>query len=330
MLAIVVGGAGGKMRKDDAIYVAGHTGLVGSAVVRALKAHGFKNLVLRTHAELDLASQEKVAEFFKEERPEYVFHTAARVGGILENSMHQADFLYLNTLISFNIIKAGKDFGVKKLVNLGSTCIYPKNARQPLREEYLLDGKLEPTNEGYAVAKISAIKLCRYMNEQYGTDFISAMPTNLYGPNDNFDLQSSHVLPAIMRKMHDAKVSRQKSVVLWGSGKPRREFLHVDDLADCLLYLMQNKSRKEIGEFVNVGTGEDVTIRKLAELVEEVTGFEGKVVWDRTKPDGTPRKLTDVRRLHSLGWKHKIPLEKGVRATYRWFLDNHGALRGGR
>ncbi|MCD6281580.1 MAG: GDP-L-fucose synthase, partial [Deltaproteobacteria bacterium] len=276
----------------------------------------------RSHSELDLTRQEDVEAFFEKERPEYVFLAAARVGGILANSTYKAEFIYDNIMIAANVINTSYKYGVKKLLNLGSSCIYPKHAPQPMKEEYLLSGKLEPTNEPYAIAKIAAIKLCRYYNEQYGTNFISVMPTNLYGPNDNFDLKTSHVLPALIRKFHDAKVEGKDKVVLWGTGTPRREFLYVDDLADACLHLMQDYDARDIGEFVNIGTGEDITIKELAELIASIVGFRGDIVWDRDKPDGTPQKLLDVSRINKMGWKAKTGLKQGIIQTYDWYKES--------
>lgn len=375
------------MHKNSKIYVAGHRGLVGSAIIRKLEEKGYSNIITRTHAELELTRQDDVERFFEENRPEYVFLAAAKVGGILANNTYKAEFIYDNLMIAANIIHAAYKFGVKKLLNLGSSCIYPKHSSQPMKEEYLLTGSLEPTNEPYAIAKIAAIKLCRYYNEQYGTNFISVMPTNLYGPNDNFHLLNSHVLPALIRKFHLAKLLQQgdfeaikrdflkhgdgntrtgsksislsltsptedvlevlkfygitqntisstpssssssikhstsniqhpTSITLWGTGKPRREFLYVDDLADACIFLMKNYDYKEIGEFVNVGTGKDITISELAELVMSVVGFKGKLKFDSSKPDGTPRKLLDVSKLSDLGWRAKVPLKEGVKMTY--------------
>ncbi len=304
------------------IYIAGHRGLVGSAIVRRLKKEGYNNLVVRSHSELDLTRQEDVEAFFEKERPEYVFLAAARVGGILANSTYKAEFIYDNIMIAANVINTSYKYGVKKLLNLGSSCIYPKHAPQPMKEEYLLSGKLEPTNEPYAIAKIAAIKLCRYYNEQYGTNFISVMPTNLYGPNDNFDLKTSHVLPALIRKFHDAKVEGKDKVVLWGTGTPRREFLYVDDLADACLHLMQDYGARDIGEFVNIGTGEDITIKELAELIASIVGFRGDIVWDRDKPDGTPQKLLDVSRINKMGWKARTGLKQGIIQTYDWYKES--------
>lgn len=310
------------MQKNSKIYIAGHRGLVGSAIVRKLKEKAYHNLVFRTSQELDLRNQVLVKEFFETEKPDYVFLAAAKVGGILANSTYPAQFIYDNLMIQTNVINAAKEYDVKKLLFLGSTCIYPKNAPQPLKEEYLLTGKLESTNEAYAIAKIAGIKMCTAYNKQYGTDFISVMPTNLYGPNDNFDLETSHVLPALMRKIHEAKINGDDTVTVWGTGKPLREFLHVDDLADACVYIMENFTSKEIGEFVNIGTGEEISIKELAELLSDVIGYNGEIVFDHTKPDGTFRKRTDVTKIHRLGWRHKIDLRKGVQDTYRWYLEN--------
>ncbi len=312
------------MEQNAKIYVAGHRGLVGSALVRKLREQGFANLVLRTSKELDLRRQADVEAFFAQERPAYVFLAAARVGGILANSTYRADFIYDNMMIAANVINAAHRFGATKLLNLGSSCIYPKFAPQPMKEEYLLTGLLEPTNEPYAVAKIAAIKLCRYYNEQYGSNFISVMPTNLYGPNDNFDLEKSHVVPALIRKFHEAKASRQESVELWGTGEPFREFLYVDDMADACIFLMRKYGYADIGEFVNIGTGQDIRIRDLAAMIREIVGFAGDVRHDRTKPDGTPRKLLDVTRISSLGWKPKTELSEGIRRTYAWYRQGPG------
>ena len=307
------------MEKESKIYVAGHRGLVGSAILRKLREGGYSNLVTRTSRELDLREQAGVREFFERERPEYVFLAAAKVGGILANDTWPADFLYQNLMIEANVIESARLSGVKKLLFLGSTCIYPRMAPQPLKEEYLLTGPLESTNEWYAVAKIAGIKLCQACQRQYGSKFISAMPTNLYGPEDNFDLESSHVMPALIRKFHEAKINRVPSVTVWGTGKPLREFLHVDDCAAACLFLMQHYDGEEI---VNIGVGEDLSIAELAELVSKVVGFAGKIIYDSGKPDGTPRKLVDVTRINGLGWRAGIPLEVGVRTTYEWFLEN--------
>jgi GDP-L-fucose synthase len=309
---------GVRMHRNAKIYVAGHRGLVGSAIVRRLVAGGYTNIVTRTHAEIELMCQADVERFFDVEQPEIVILAAAKVGGIGANSTYPAQFIYQNLSIALNVIEAARKFGVKKLLNLGSSCIYPKIAPQPLKEEYLLSGPLEPTNEAYAIAKIAAIKLCRYYNEDYGTNFLSMMPTNLYGPGDNYDLTGSHVLPALIRKFHEAKVSGGP-VELWGDGSPLREFLHADDLADAAVFLMAKVNAIDIGEIINVGTGEDLSIRDLATLVAYVVGYDGEVVWDKSKPNGTPRKLLDVSRLHALGWKHRIDLESGIVDTYRHF-----------
>ena len=307
------------MNKDAKIYVAGHRGLVGSAIVRKLKQEGYDNLQMATSKELDLREQAAVRDYFEAERPDYVFLAAARVGGILANNTWPADFIYQNLMIEVNVIECARQVGVNKLLSLGSTCIYPKMAPQPLKEEYLLTGPLEPTNEWYAVAKIAGIKLCQAYQRQYGSKFISAMPTNLYGPEDNFDLETSHVMPALIRKFHEAKVASAPTVTVWGSGKPLREFLHVDDCASACLFLMQNYDGENI---VNIGVGEDITIARLAEIVGEVVGYEGEIVYDSSKPDGTPRKLVDVSRINGLGWRAGIGLEDGVRSTYQWYLDN--------
>lgn len=347
------------MDQSSKILVAGHTGLVGSAIVRKLKSEGYNNLLLRTNLEVDLRNQQETLDFFAKEKPEYVFLAAAKVGGILANNTFKAEFIYDNIAIASNVIHASYTKGVKKLLNLGSSCIYPKLAPQPLREEYLLTGPLESTNEPYAIAKITAIKLCRYYNEQYGTNFISAMPTNLFGPGDNFNLETSHVLPALIRKLHLAKLLRAgdidsarndlgarpigleemktsvteneiraelerigitgERVALWGTGKPMREFLYVEDLADALLFLMQRFNYEEIGELINIGWGEDISIKDLAEMIRSVVGYDGEISFDSTKPDGTPRKLMDVSRLKRLGWSPRISLRKGIEMTYGWY-----------
>jgi GDP-L-fucose synthase len=312
------------MDQKSRIFVAGHRGLVGSAIVRFLRREGFENLILRSREETDLTSREAVEKLFAEQQPEFVFLAAAKVGGILANSTYPADFIRDNLTIQLNVIDAAWRYGVKKLEFLGSSCIYPKLASQPIKEEYLLTGSLEPTNEWYAVAKIAGIKLCQAYRAQYGFNAISLMPTNLYGPGDNFDLQNSHVLPALIRKFHDAKVESRSEVVIWGSGTPRREFLHADDLASAAVFLMQHYHE---GEIINVGTGEDITIGDLAHLVSDVVGFQGGLTFDATKPDGTPRKLLDVTRLHALGWRHKITLADGVRSTYNWYLQHAGTTR---
>lgn len=309
------------MEKESKIYLAGHDGLVGSALFRGLTAAGYKNIVYKHYTELDLRQQTDTEHFFAQENPEYVFLAAAKVGGILANSTYKAEFIYDNLLIAANVINSSYKFGVKKLLNLGSSCIYPKVAPQPLKEKYLLTGPLEPTNEPYAIAKIAAIKLCRYYNEQYGTNFISVMPTNQYGINDNFDLQTSHVLPAIIRKMHEAKIKNAATVTLWGTGEVYREFLCSDDLASACIFLMEKYGIKEIGEFVNIGSGEDLKIKELAQLIKEIVGYTGKIVWDASKPDGTPKKLLDVSRLKKLGWQPKISLREGLRSLYEWYLS---------
>ncbi len=307
------------LEKQAKIYVAGHRGMVGSAIVRKLKREGYTNLVLKTSAELDLRDQVKVADFFAAEKPDYVFLAAAKVGGIVANNTYRADFLYENLAIQNNIIHSSFVNKVKKLQFLGSSCIYPKLAPQPLKESYLLSGYLEETNEPYAIAKIAGIKMCEAYRAQYGCDFISVMPTNLYGPNDNYDLENSHVLPAMIRKFQEAKERGEASMTLWGTGSPMREFLHADDLADACVYLMETYSDAEL---VNIGTGIDVTIKELAETVKEIVDFTGTIDWDSTRPDGTPRKLMDVSKLHSLGWKHKIELKEGISLAYQDFLTN--------
>ncbi|MGG1518921.1 GDP-L-fucose synthase [Paenibacillus oryzisoli] len=310
------------MNKLSKIFVAGHRGLVGSAIVRNLENQGFENIVARTSKELDLRDQQQVDAFFKCEMPEYVFLSAAKVGGILANANFPAQFLYDNLMIQSNVIEAARKYNVEKLLFLGSTCIYPKHAPQPLKEAYLMTGELEPTNEPYAIAKIAGIKMCNAYNRQYGTNFLSVMPTNLYGPNDNFDLETSHVLPALMRKIHDAKVNQVPEVTVWGTGTPLREFLHVDDLADACVTIMQRFAHKDIGEFVNIGTGRDITIHDLAKVLCEVIGYEGRIVFDSSKPDGTPRKVTDVSMINQLGWSSKTSLKTGIEDTYKWFKQN--------
>jgi GDP-L-fucose synthase len=344
-----------EMNTTSKIYVAGHGGLVGSAILRTLQERGYKNLCFKTSKEVDLRRQQGTEDFFKHERPEYVFLAAAKVGGILANSTYKAEFIYDNIAISANIIHESHKTGVKKLLNLGSSCIYPKFSPQPMKEDYLLTGSLEPTNEPYAIAKIAAIKLCRYYNEQYGTNFMSVMPTNLYGPNDNFNLETAHVLPALIRKFHLARLLREErydearkdiqrfstgfnldlnldvdltlaklgitpeTVTLWGSGEPFREFMYVDDLADACVYIMERCDAKDIGEFVNIGTGEDMKIKDLALLAKRVVGFDGGISYDLSKPDGMPRKLLNVTRLRSLGWKATTTLEEGIKRTYDWY-----------
>jgi GDP-L-fucose synthase len=301
------------MNKEDKIYIAGHRGMVGSAIHRKLQAEGFSNFIFSTSSELDLRNQQAVADFFAKEKPAYVFLAAAKVGGIIANNTYRADFIYENILIQSNVIHHSYLNGVKKLLFLGSSCIYPKMAPQPLKEEYLLTGLLEPTNEPYAIAKIAGIKMCDAYRSQYGCNFISVMPTNLYGPNDNYDLESSHVLPALIRKFHTAKKENASSVEIWGTGAPLREFLHADDLADACYYLMQNYDEPGL---VNIGVGHDISIKDLALLVKKIVGFDGELKFDTGKPDGTPRKLMDVSKLHAFGWKHKIELEEGIRNVY--------------
>lgn len=308
------------MEKDAKIYVAGHRGLVGSSILRALDKAGYKNIVYRTHKELDLTNFEAVKNFFDQERPDYVFLAAAKVGGIWANKTHKAEFIYENLQIQNSVIKNAYDFGVKKLLFLGSSCIYPKMCPQPIKEEYLLSGYLEETNDAYAIAKISGLMMCRAFRQQYGVDYISAMPTNLYGYNDNFDLESSHVLPALMRKIHDAKETNAPEVTVWGTGTVLREFLFVDDLADALVFLMNNYTGEE---HVNVGTGTDVSIKELAQLICKVVGYDGKLFFDTSKPDGTPKKLLDVSKINSLGWEAKVSLEDGIRKTYDWYLQEY-------
>ena len=305
------------MEKNSKIYVAGHRGMVGSAIVRRLEELGYTNIIYKTSKELDLRRQAEVEKFFEEERPEYVFLAAAKVGGIHANNTYPAEFLYDNLMIESNIIHSAYRYGVKKLLFLGSSCIYPKFAEQPIKEEYLLDGHLEPTNEAYAIAKITGIELCKFYRRQYGCDFISAMPTNLYGINDNFDLETSHVMPALIRKFHEAKLNGDKEVIMWGTGKPRREFMYVDDLADACLHLMLNYSDEL---HVNMGTGQDLEIRELAEIIKRVIGYEGEIVNDLSKLDGTPRKLLDVSRLKESGWKHSVGLENGIKTVYSWYI----------
>lgn len=311
------------MTADSKIYVAGHRGLVGGAIMRRLESGGYTNIITRTHAELDLTRQAEVEAFFGQERPEYVFLAAAKVGGIGANSSYPADFIYTNLAIGLNVIHAAYKSGVTKLLNLGSSCIYPNMAPQPMKEAYLLTGPLEITNEAYALAKIAAIRLCKHYNEQYGTNYISAMPTNLYGIGDNYDLEGSHVLPAMIRKFHEAKVAGA-DVTLWGDGSPYREFLHADDCADALVTLMEKHDYKQLGEFVNLGSGSELTIRELADKVGKAVGFHGRVIWDTSKPNGTPRKLMDESRLFSLGWRPRIGLDEGIAAAYRDFLERYG------
>ena len=306
------------MEKNAKIYVAGHRGMVGSALVRRLESEGYQNIIVRTSRELDLRNQQAVADFFAAEKPDYVFLAAAKVGGIMANNIYRADFLYENLQIQNNVIHSAHVEGVEKLMFLGSSCIYPKLAPQPLQEDSLLTGPLEYTNEPYAIAKIAGIKMCESYRKQYGRNYISVMPTNLYGPNDNYDLNNSHVLPAMIRKFHEAKVDNKPFVELWGTGSPLREFLHADDLADACVYLMKNYDGEQ---FVNIGVGEDITIKNLAELIKSTVGYEGELRWNTDKPDGTPRKLMDVSKLHSMGWKHRYGLEEGIRITYQDFLQ---------
>ncbi len=305
------------MEKDSKIFVAGHRGMVGSAITRKLESLGHNNLVLRTSAELDLRKQQDVADFFEAEKPEYVFLAAAKVGGIMANNIYRGQFLYENLMIQNNVIHNAYTSGVKKLMFLGSSCIYPKFAPQPLKEEYLLTGVLEHTNQPYAIAKIAGIEMCDSYRSQYGCNFVSVMPTNLYGPNDNYDLQTSHVMPAMIRKLHEAKINNSPTVILWGTGTPKREFLHAEDLADACVYLMDNYN--DAGH-VNIGIGEDISIYDLAMMIKDITGFTGEVVWDSTKPDGTPRKLMDVTKLHDMGWKAAIHLRDGIESVYHQAL----------
>ena len=308
------------MEKNAKIFVAGHRGLVGSAIVNKLKESGYNNLVLKSRSELDLLNQAAVEEFFKHENIEYVFLAAAKVGGIMANKDYKADFIYENLQIQNNIIHCSHKYKIKKLLFLGSSCIYPKHCPQPIKEEYLL----EPTNDAYAIAKIAGIKMCQSFNQQYGSNFISVMPTNLYGPNDNFNLESSHVLPALIRKIYEAKNSGAENISLWGTGSAQREFLHVADLADAAVYLMDNYNNPSV---VNIGTGEDLSIRELAEKIQALLGYKGEIIWDSSKPDGTPRKLLDVSKLSGLGWKHKISLEEGLKSTIAWFTDNYDKIK---
>ncbi len=308
------------MDKNAKIFVAGHNGLVGSAIVRNLLADGYKNILTIEKSELDLTDQLAVSNFFTKEKPEYVFLAAAKVGGIMANSTYPADFIYQNLQIQNNIIHSAYLNKVKKLLFLGSSCIYPRNCPQPIKEEYLLTGSLETTNEAYAIAKIAGLKLCEYYNKQYGTKYLSVMPTNLYGINDNFDLTSSHVLPALIRRFHEAKINNQEKVTVWGSGSVYREFLYVDDLAEACIFLMNNS---EDTTLVNIGTGEDLTIKELANLIKKIVGYSGEIDWDTSKPDGTPKKLLDVSKLNNLGWKYRTPLEEGLKKTYSWYIEKN-------
>ena len=313
-----------KIQKSDKIFVAGHRGLVGSAIVRSLERQGYKNIVKRTHKELDLMNQAAVYKFFEEEKPDVVVLAAAKVGGINANQLAPASFAYENMQIQCNVINASHENNVKKLLFLGSSCIYPRLAPQPMTEDVLMTGPLEPTNEGYAIAKISGLLMCRYYKRQYGDDFISCMPTNLYGPYDNYDLSGSHVMPAMIRKFHDAKINNLPSVEFWGTGKALREFLYVDDMADACVFLLENYSGEQ---HVNIGTGIEVTTKELSELVKKIVGYEGEITWNTNMPDGMPRKLCDVSKLHSLGFKHKIELEEGVKLAYEWFKENVDSAR---
>lgn len=312
------------IKKTDKIFVAGHRGLVGSAIVRNLESKGYTNIVTRTHKELDLKDQAGVNRFFDEEKPDVVVLAAAKVGGINANNTTPAEFAYENMQIQCNVIHASHTHNVKKLLFLGSTCIYPRMAPQPIPEDALLTGPLETTNEAYAIAKISGLEMCKFYKRQYGDDYISCMPTNLYGPHDNYDLSGSHVMPAMIRKFHEAKVNNAPSVELWGTGTPLREFLYVDDMADACVFLLENYSGEQ---HVNIGTGVEVTIKELAETVKRIVGYEGEIVWNKDMPDGTPRKLTDVTKLHGLGWKHKVDLEEGVKLSYDWFKENYKDAR---
>lgn len=314
------------MDKTARIYLAGHRGLVGSAIMRKLKENGYKNLIYRTGNELDLTNQQSVNRFFAGEKPEYVFLAAAKVGGIHANNTYPAEFIYNNLAIQTHVIHASYQYGVKKLLFWGSSCIYPKFASQPLKEEYLLTGKLEPTNESYAIAKLAGIKMCEAYNRQYNTNFISVMPTNLYGPNDNFDLENAHVLPALIRKFYEAKMKNKPEVEIWGTGKPKREFLYVDDLADACIFLINKYNYQDLGSIINIGVGKDLTIKQLAEIIKDVINFSGKLNFNPTKPDGVSRKLLDVSKLHSLGWQARTLLKEGINKTYRWFVENYNSL----
>lgn len=308
------------MDKNSKIYVAGHNGLVGSAIVRELRKRGYENIIGRTHEELNLEKEGDVDKFFEVEKPEYVFLAAAKVGGIYANNTYPADFIYQNLKIQNNVIGSSFKYDVKKLMFLGSSCIYPKMCSQPIKEEYLLSGYLEETNEGYALAKISGLKMCQFFNKQYGTNYISVMPTNLYGPYDNYSGVNSHVMPALIRRFHEAKINNAPEVVVWGSGTPLREFLYSEDMADACIFLMETY---EGNEFFNIGTGKEITIKELAEMIKEIVGYEGNIVWDSSKPDGTPRKLLDVSKLERAGWKYKVELNEGIKLAYQWFLENY-------
>jgi GDP-L-fucose synthase len=310
------------MDKNTKIFVAGHRGLVGSAIVENLKAKGYNNLILRTRTELDLADRQAVKKFFQTEKPEYVIDSAAKTGGIKESMLHHAEFLYENLVLQNNLIWSAKEAGVKKFLFLGSSCIYPGKCPQPMKEEYFMTGKQEPTNEGYSLAKISGMKLCEYIYDQYGMNFISCMPTNIYGANDDFNPETSHVIPSLLRRMHEAKLNGTPEVVIWGTGASRREFLHVNDLADAIVWLLENYNDKQ---FLNVGTGEEISIKDLAQKIKKLVGYTGKLVFDATKPDGMPRKLLDVSKLHKAGWHHKIDFDDGLKETYNWYLANVAA-----
>jgi GDP-L-fucose synthase len=310
------------MDKNTKIFVAGHRGLVGSAIVENLKAKGYNNLILRTRTELDLADPQAVKKFFQTEKPEYVIDSAAKTGGIKESMLHHAEFLYENLVLQNNLIWSAKEAGVKKFLFLGSSCIYPGKCPQPMKEEYFMTGKQEPTNEGYSLAKISGMKLCEYIYDQYGMNFISCMPTNIYGANDDFNPETSHVIPSLLRRMHEAKLNGTPEVVIWGTGASRREFLHVNDLADAIVWLLENYNDKQ---FLNVGTGEEISIKDLAQKIKKLVGYTGKLVFDATKPDGMPRKLLDVSKLHKAGWHHKIDFDDGLKETYNWYLANVAA-----
>jgi GDP-L-fucose synthase len=315
------------MQPQHQIFVAGHTGLAGSAIVRTLRNHGYANLLMRTRSELNLLDHTKVSDFFRQQRPDYVFLAAAKVGGILANKTYPTEFLLQNLTIQTNVIQAAYESGVKKLLFLGSSCIYPRDCPQPIREEYLLSGRLEATNETYAIAKIAGVKLCAAYSRQHGADFLCAMPTNLYGPGDNYDPRDSHVLPALIRKFHEARERNQNKVVVWGTGAPLREFLYSDDLGDALVFLMQRYTAEQIGEAINVGTGEDISIRDLAGRIAELVGFKGELVFDVEKPDGAPRKLLDLSRIHALGWHHRVSLEEGLQRTYSAYTQSPPAAR---